>query len=68
MCPGKEKTWKIQPFHIYTSGADSESEGEGAGDGGTSTPEGSKQGYSSDISLLLAEARKVATQVQYTII
>lgn len=52
MCPGRESTWKIQPFHITSSGAESDSEGGEERKGGLS-----------EISALLVEARKVATQV-----
>lgn len=55
MCPGKESTWKIDPFHITSSDADSDCEG---GEGSDQTGTGL-----SEISSLLAEARKAATQV-----
>lgn len=50
MCPGKENTWKIQPFHITSSGAESDSGGEGKSESRLSV-----------IGELLAEARKAAT-------
>ena len=56
MCPGKETTWKIQPFHITSSGPESDSEGGG---------EGRCEGGLSEIAELLAEARKAATEVGY---
>ena len=49
MCPGRENTWKIQPFHITSSGAESDSGGEGKGEVGLS-----------EIGAFLAEARRTA--------
>lgn len=61
MCPGKESTWKIQPFHITASGPESEGECE-------SVKSGDGAGGLSEISALLVEARKVAAQVSHLVI
>ena len=60
MCPGIETTWKIQPFQITSSGAESDGEGEWDQLDERPDQEGGAGGLA-EISLMLAEARKVAT-------
>lgn len=63
MCPGIETTWKIQPFQITSSGAESDAEGEWERSEERPDQEaGEGTGGLAEISLMLAEARKAATQ------